>query len=33
VKECTDIRFLPARYRDLAPEDIEQQIETLRRFM
>ncbi len=33
VKECTDIRFLPARYRDLAPEDIEQQIEALRRFI
>jgi hypothetical protein len=33
VKECTDVRFLPARYRDLAPEAIEQQIEELRRFI
>jgi SpoVK/Ycf46/Vps4 family AAA+-type ATPase len=33
VKECTDIRFLPARFRDLAPEEIEQQIEALRRFI
>ena len=33
VKECTDARFLPARYRDLAPEEIEQRIEELRRFV
>ena len=33
VKECTDIRFLPARYRDLAPEEIERQIDELRRYM
>jgi hypothetical protein len=33
VKECTDIRFLPTRYRDLGPEEIERQIEELRRFI
>ena len=33
VKECTDVRFLPARYRDLAPEDIERRLEELRRFV
>jgi hypothetical protein len=33
VKECTDARFLPARYRDLAPEEIERRIEELRRFV
>lgn len=33
VKECTDIRFLPARYRDLPPEELERRIEELRRFM
>jgi hypothetical protein len=33
VKECTDVRFLPARYRDLAPEEIERKIEELRRFV
>ncbi len=33
VKECTDTRFLPARYRDLAPEELERRIEELRRFM
>lgn len=33
VKECTDARFLPARYRDLSPEVLEQRIEELRRFM
>ena len=33
VKECTDQRFLPARYRDLAPEEIERRIEELRRFV
>ncbi len=33
VKECTDVRFLPARYKDLAPEEIERRIEELRRFM
>jgi hypothetical protein len=33
VKECTDARFLPARYRDLAPEEIERRIDELRRFV
>jgi hypothetical protein len=33
VKECTDARFLPARFRDLGPEELEQRIEELRRFM
>jgi hypothetical protein len=33
VKECTDSRFLPSRYRDLAPEEIERRIEELRRFV
>jgi hypothetical protein len=33
VKECTDSRFLPVRYRDLAPEEIERRIEELRRFV
>jgi hypothetical protein len=33
VKECTDIRFLPERYRDLAPEEVERRIEELRRFV
>ncbi len=33
VKECTDVRFLPPRFRDLAPEEIERRIEDLRRFM
>jgi AAA+ superfamily predicted ATPase len=33
VRECTDLRFLPARYRDLAPEEIERRIDELRRFV
>ncbi len=33
VKECTDSRFLPARFRELAPEDLERRIEELRRFV
>lgn len=33
VKECTDSRFLPGRYRDLTPEDLEQRIGELRRFV
>jgi len=33
VKECTDVRFLPERYRDLAPEEVEKRIEELRRFV
>ncbi len=33
VKECTDVRFLPARYKDVTPEDLETQIDALRRFV
>jgi hypothetical protein len=33
VKECTDARFLPERYRELDPETIEDRIEALRRFV
>jgi SpoVK/Ycf46/Vps4 family AAA+-type ATPase len=33
VKECTDVRFLPPRFRDLTPEDIEARIDELRRFV
>ncbi len=33
VKECTDVRFLPPRFRELAPEEVERRIEELRRFM
>jgi len=33
VKECTDARFLPERYRELDPEAIEDRIEALRRFV
>jgi SpoVK/Ycf46/Vps4 family AAA+-type ATPase len=33
VKECTDVRFLPAKYRDLTPEELEVRIDALRRFV
>ena len=33
VKECTDVRFLPERFRDLTPEEIEERIDALRRFV
>jgi SpoVK/Ycf46/Vps4 family AAA+-type ATPase len=33
VKECTDVRFLPEKYRDLTPEDLETRIDALRRFV
>ena len=33
VKECTDARFLPQRYRELTPEELETQIDALRRFV
>jgi AAA+ superfamily predicted ATPase len=33
VKECTDARFLPARFRDLTPEELESRIDALRRFV
>jgi AAA+ superfamily predicted ATPase len=33
VKECTDVRFLPPRFRDLTPEALEERIDELRRFV
>jgi hypothetical protein len=33
VKECTDTRFLPPQYKDLAPEELERRIDELRRFV
>ena len=33
VKECTDARFLPERYRTLGPEEIEARLDELRRFV
>jgi AAA+ superfamily predicted ATPase len=33
VRECTDSHFLPPRYRELSPEDLEQRIEETRRFV
>ena len=33
VKECTDARFLPARFRSLAPEELEDRLAALRRFI
>ena len=33
VKECTDTRFLPERFRELTPEELEAQIDALRRFV
>ncbi len=33
VKECTDSRFLPARFRDIAPDELERKIAELRRFL
>jgi hypothetical protein len=33
VKECTDARFLPPRFRDLTPEELETRIDALRRFV
>jgi hypothetical protein len=32
VKECTDARFLPPRFRDVPPEKLEERIDELRRF-
>jgi AAA+ superfamily predicted ATPase len=32
VKECTDVRFLPPRFRDMPPERLEERIDELRRF-
>src|SRR4029453_18107227 len=33
VKEGTDVRFLPGGFRDLTPEEIEERIDALRRFV
>jgi AAA+ superfamily predicted ATPase len=33
VKECTDARFLPDRFRRLSPEELETRIDELRRFI
>ena len=33
VKECTDARFLPARFKDLTPEELETRIDALHRFV
>ena len=33
VKECTDQRFLPPRFRELTPEQIETRLTELRRFV
>jgi len=30
VKECTDVRFLPARYRPLSMADVNQKIQQLK---
>ncbi len=33
VKECTDSRFLPERFREMPPDELESRIEELRRFL
>jgi AAA+ superfamily predicted ATPase len=33
VKECTDLRFLPQRFREMAPAELEKKIDELRRFV
>ena len=33
VKECTDSRFLPERFRSMPPEELEKKIEELRRYV
>jgi SpoVK/Ycf46/Vps4 family AAA+-type ATPase len=33
VKECTDARFLPERFRDMSPEEIENRLAELRAFI
>jgi hypothetical protein len=33
VKECTDSRFLPERFRAMPPEELEKRIEELRRYV
>jgi AAA+ superfamily predicted ATPase len=32
IRECTDAGFLPAKYAQLSPEDVERRIDELRRF-
>ena len=33
VRECTDARFLPERYKNMAPEEVEARINELRPFV
>jgi hypothetical protein len=33
VRECTDARVLPERFRQLTPEELEPRIDALRRFV
>ena len=33
VKECTDTRFLPERYRAMEPEEVEKKIRALEMFI
>ncbi|MFB3891661.1 MAG: ATP-binding protein [Phycisphaerae bacterium] len=33
VKECTDVRFLPERFRGIGPEELEKRLDELRRFV
>ncbi len=33
VRECTDARFLPERFRDMPPDELEKRIDELRRFV
>ena len=33
VKECTDSRFLPPRYKNMSPEEIDRKIDALRRYV
>ena len=33
VKECTDARFLPERFKTLTPEELESRIDALKRFV
>lgn len=33
VKECTDSRFLPERFRSMPADELESRIEELRRFV
>jgi hypothetical protein len=33
VKECTDSRFLPERFRIMEPEELDRKIEEMRRYV